>query len=448
MKRITVLFSLLTLLMTTFSCSNSKKTDDNPFFSEWTTPYGVPPFDQIKAEHYLPAFQRAMSLHDAEIEAIVSNNDAPTFDNVILAYDNSGRMLEQVGLIFGMLCEAEATPQMQALQEEIMPLLSAHDDGVLMNEGLFRKVKAVYDERKALGLDAKKMRLTEHIYKAFQRAGAELPDDRKQILSKINEELALAEVRFNNNLLAENNDYMMVLDDNQLEGLPSSVREQAREKAQQVGKMGKWVITLHKPSLIPFLTYQKDRLLREEIYKAYLNRCNNDDEKDNDEIINQMVRLRCEKAHMLGYASYAHYVTAGEMAQTPEAVYKLLDEVWTPALERAKGELDEMKLYAEREGVKREEFASWDWFYFANKMRKEKYSVDEELLRSYFSLPNVQAGIFFLANRLYGITFRPIVVPTYHSEATAFEVLDSDESHLGVLYFDYYPRTGKSQGAW
>ena len=446
MKRITALLTLI-LTMTLVSCKSDKHAGENPFFAEWNTPYGVPPFDRIAPGHFLPALERGMSLHDAEIDAITSDNDAPTFENVILAYDRSGRMLAQTELIFGMLCAAENTPEMQALQERVMPLLAAHADKILLNEKLFERVKAVYDRRGALELDAEQNRLLEKTYRDFVRAGALLDAEQKARLKAINGELSLAAVKFGQNILAENGNYALVLESADLDGIPSNVRDQAREKAEATGKKGKYVFTLHKPSLIPFLTYSQKRELREEIYKAYLNRCNNGDEYDNKQLINDFIRLRTEKAHLLGYPSYADYVVADEMAGTTDAVYKLLNEIWTPALERAKGELAEMEELFRKDHPDGE-FASWDWWYYAEKVRKQKYQLEEELLRPYFSLENVQSGIFFLANRLYGITFRPIVVPLYHPDAIAYEVLDADESHLGVLYFDYFPRDGKSQGAW
>ena len=433
--------------MTVVSCRNGHQSGENPFFTEWDTPYGVPPFDRIRAEHYLPAFERAMSLHEAEIDAIVTNNDEPTFENVILAYDDSGRMLEQVALVFGMLCEAETTPELQALEEQVMPRLAAHADRIRLDERLFDKVRQVYDNRARFELDAEQSRLLEKTYDGFVRAGALLDAEQKERLKQINEELSVASVKFGSNLLAENNDFVMMLGAEELEGLPSGVRDQAREKAQELGEKNKWAFTLHKPSLLPFLTYSSKRELRERIYKAYLNRGNNGNENDNKQLVNDFVRLRTEKAHLLGYPSYAAYVTADEMARTPEAVYGLLEEIWTPALERAKGELAEMKPLFEKDHPG-QEFASWDWWYYAEKVRKQNYSLDEEMLRPYFALENVRSGAFFLANRLYGITFRPISVPVYHPEVTAYEVLDADESHLGVLYFDFHPRDGKSQGAW
>lgn len=446
MKRITALLTLF-LAMTFVSCKSGKIVGENPFFSAWETPYGVPPFDKIEPGHFLPALERGMSLHEAEIDAITSNNDAPTFENVILAYDNSGKMLSQVELIFGMLCAAENTPAMQALEEQVMPLMAAHSDKIRLNEKLFERIRAVYDQRAALGLDAEQSRLLEKTYCDFVRAGALLDAEQKARLKAINEELSLTSVKFGQNILAENNNYALELTAADLDGVPVSARDQARDQAEAMGRKGKYVFTLHKPSLIPFLTYASKRELREEIYKAYINRCNNGDQYDNKQLINDFIRLRTEKAHLLGYPSYAAYVVADQMAGTTDAVYGLLEEIWTPALESAKGELSEMEALFKKD-FPDGEFASWDWWYYAEKVRKQKYALDEEMLRPYFSLENVQGGIFFLANRLYGITFRPIAVPLYHPDATAYEVLDVDQSHLGVLYFDYFPRDGKSQGAW
>ncbi len=447
MKRFTTLFTFLSLV-TLASCSSTAESGENPFFSEWNTPHGVPPFDKIKTEHFMPAIERGMSLHMEEIAAITANADEPTFENVILAYDNSGKMLSQVSLIFGMLCAADITPEMQELQQQIMPQLAAHSDKISLDEKLFERVKAVYDKRNELKLDKEQLRLTEKIYNNFVRNGALLDEKGKARLAEINTELSLASVKYGNNLLAENNNFVLELTQDDLDGLPNSVREAAREKAESMGKgADKYVFTLHKPSWIPFVTYSTRRDLREKIYTAYLNRGNNNDEFDNKKLINDFVRLRVEKAHLLGYPSYAAYVIADQMASTTDAVYALLEEIWTPALESAKAELNEMMPLFKKDNPDGE-FASWDWWYYAEKVRKQKYDLDEEMLRPYFSLENVQNGIFYVANRLFGITFRPVNVPLYNPEAVAYEVIDTDDSHLGILYFDYHPRESKSQGAW
>ena len=447
MRRFAGFLPLLFAIMAFSGCKTVKNSDENPFFTEWDTPYGVPPFDRIAPEHFMPAFERGMSLHAAEIDAIVSNNDAPTFENVILAYDASGRMLARTELVFGMLCAAETDERMQAIEAQTAPLLAAHADRILLDERLFAKIKEVYDRRATLGLDAEQSRLLQKTYDAFVRAGALLDDTQKQRLKQINEELSGIGVQYGNHILAENNAFVLELASGDLEGLPAGVRDAAKEKAEAMGHKDKWVFTLHKPSLIPFLTYSARRDLREQIYKAYLNRCNNGDANDNKQLVNDFVRLRTEKARMLGYDSYADYVVSDQMAGTTEAVYALLDEIWTPALDRAKAELAEMDELLQRDQPGAT-FESWDWWYYAEKVRKQKYALDEEMLRPYFALENVRSGAFFLANRLYGITFRPISVPVYHPEVTAYEVLDADESHLGVLYFDFHPRDGKSQGAW
>ena len=433
--------------MTLASCDSRKTAGENPFFTEWDTPHGVPPFDKILPEHFMPAFERGMSLHEAEIDAITSNKDEATFENTILAYDDAGQMLAQTELVFGMLCAAETNDRMQALQEQAMPLLAAHRDKIRLDDKLFVRVKEVYDRRAALGLDAEQMRLLQKTYDSFVRAGALLDAEQKARLKEINGQLSLTAVKFGNNILAENNNFVLELKSDELDGLPAGIRDAAREKAQQMGKGDKWVFTLHKPSLIPFLTYSAKRDLREKIYNAYLNRCNNGDQYDNKQLINDFIRLRTEKAKMLGYPSYAAYVVADEMAGTTDAVYALLDQIWTPALDRAGEELAEMDKLLQKD-VPGATFESWDWWYYAEKLRKQNYALDEEMLRPYFSLENVQGGIFYLANRLYGITFQPIVAPLYHPEAIAYEVLDADQSHLGVLYFDFFPRDGKSQGAW
>ena len=446
MRRFVLLFTLMLAMMTP-SCNQEQAREANPLLTEWDTPYGVPPFQAIQPHHFAPALEAAMAEHVAEIEAITSSTEEPTFENTMLAFDNSGRKLEQVALVFGMLAAAETNTELQAVEAEVMPLLAAHDDRIMLDEQLFERIRTLYEKRAQLGLDATQLRLLKKCYDGFVRSGALLDAEKKERLRAINEELSNTSVRYGQNLLAENNGFMLELTSKELDGLPSSVRDQAREKGEAMGKKGSYIFTLHKPSWIPFLTYSSRRDLREQLYKAYLERGNHGDEHDNKQLINDFIRLRTEKAHLLGYDSYAAYVTANEMAGTTKAVYNLLEEIWTPALEQASKELETMQSLF-RGDHPNEEFASWDWWYYAEKVRKRDYAIDEETLRPYFSLENVRGGIFFLANRLYGITFRPISVPVYHAEVSAYEVLDSDESHLGVLYFDFHPRDGKGQGAW
>lgn len=433
----------------TTGCKGDKENLPNPFFEEWTTPYGVPPFDRIRAYHYEPAFERAMSLHNEQIEAITAETDEPTFANTLAAYDASGRMLDDVSNIFSMLCAADTSERMQEIEERMMPRLAAHYDKILMNDALFARIKHVYDKRNSTDLTPDQLRLTEKVYDDFVRSGALLGGEDKARLKQINEELSVASVRFGNNILAENNAFELVLASDDLDGLPASVRDAARSAASEKGLDNKYLFTLHKPSLIPFLTYSSRRDLRKQMYEAYLNRCNRNDEYDNKQAVNDMIHLRTEKAHLLGYRSYAEYVTADQMAGSPKNVYALLDEIWTPALEKAKSELAEMEVLFRADFSEEDDrFESWDWWYYAEKLRKQNYALNEEMLRPYFSLDNVRQGVFNLANRLYALTFRPIAVPLYNEEVSAYEVLDSDESHLGVLYFDFFPRAGKGQGAW
>ncbi len=445
MKRIAAIF-LSMLAMMNSACNSSKADQHNPLIGQWDTPYGVPPFDQILPEHFTPAFEQAMEAHEAEIEAIASCGEEPTFENTILAFDNAGRELERVSLVFGMLAAAETNEQLQAIEAEMMPRLAVHSDRIMLNEELFSRIRAVYEQRDKLKLNAEQRRLLEKSYQDFVRSGALLMGDQRERLKQINESLSLVEVQYGQHLLAENNAFSLQLTAKDLEGVPTSVRDQAAEKAAEQELKG-YLFTLHKPSLIPFLTYASRRDLREQLYTAYLNRCNNGDENDNKQLINEMIRLRTEKAHLLGHDSYADYVVSNEMAGSTKAVYGLLNEIWSPALEKAREELaamNELFLKDHPDG----EFASWDWWYYAEQVRKRDFAIDEEMLRPYFALENVRGGIFFLANRLYGITFRPVSVPRYHADVTAYEVLDSDESHIGILYFDFFPRAGKGQGAW
>ncbi len=430
------------------SCSTSAGDDYNPLLTEWDTPFGVPPFEDIRPSHYMPAFEVAMAQHNGEITAITLSSAEPTFESVILAYDNSGKMLSDVLNVYGMVSAAETNDALQAIGEELYPRLAAHIGDIELNAELFEKVKKVYDNRSKEGLDAEQLRLTEKIYNSFVRGGALLDEEQKARMQQISEELSVTGVRFGQNLLAENNSFRLTLTLDELEGIPTNLRAQAKAKAEELGIKDRWVFTLQSSSWIPFLTYSKNRELREKLYKGYISRGNNDNELDNKQLINDMVRLRSEQAQLLGYSDYADYVISDQMATQTSKVYSLLGEIWDPALESAKEELEQMRKLFRRDVKDGSDFEAWDWWYYAEAVRKDKYQLDEEMLRPYFSLSNVQNGAFMLANRLYGITFRPVAVPHYHSECSAFEVLDVDNSHLGVLYFDFHPRAGKSQGAW
>lgn len=449
MKRFLRLFAFAMLIMTLSACKNSATVADNPFFEpEWNTPYGVPPFDRIEFKHYEPAFEQGMSLHNEEIARIIESNDEPTFENTILAFDNSGEMLWRVATVFGMLEAAETSEQMQDLSAEIMPRLAAHSDSFLMNDKLFAKVKSVYERRNAMNLNDEQKRLTEKTYNDFVRSGALLSTEQKSRLMEINEQLSSHSVAFGRNLLAETNNYVLELSRDDLTGVPGAVRETASDLAKSKGKEGSYMFTLHEPSRIPLLTYAKNREVREKIFKAYISRGSNSNEYDNRELVADMARLRCEKAKLLGFNSYADYVTANEMAGSSAAVYELLEGVWTPALAKAKEELAKMETMFAREEGSNAKFEAWDWWYYAEKLRKSEYNLEEETVRQYLSLNNVKSGIFFLANRLYNITFRPLKAPSYHTECEVYEVIDSNDKPLGVLYFDLHPREGKSSGAW
>ena len=445
MKRI--LF-VLTLIMTALSatfCSKQAQKGENPLLAEFNTPYGVPPFDLIKTKHYEPAFKHAISLHNEEVATIIANNEEATFENTILELDRSGALLSTISELFGMMCAAMNDKDMQKTQEVVMPLLTAHYDAISMNNELFKRIKVVYDKRNSTDLTAEQIRLVEKMYDSAVRQGALLNEEQKVRLAQINEELSLLTVKFDNNLLAETNDFKLRLSAKDCDELPKSVREAAKDKEKE----GSFVFTLHKPSLIPFLTYSGNRNLREKMYKAYLYRCNNNNDYDNKAIINDMIRLRSEKAKLLGYNSFSEYVISEQMAGSPEAVYSLLEGIFTQANEKAKEELAEMNEIFKREFPDCDEkIESWDWWYYAEKVRKKKYNLNEEMISPYFSLENVRQGAFNLANRLFGLTFRPVVVPQYHIESSAYEVLDSDGSHLGILYFDFFPRASKTQGAW
>ncbi len=449
MKTKSLVLAIATLALMTTSCKEKAiEMAENPLLSEWNTPFGVPPFDQIEVAHYEPAFKAAMALHEEEIEAIVNNSDKPTFENTILALDNAGELLGRVSNTFFLVASADTNDEMQKVEAEISPKLSAHSDKIMMNDALFERVKKVYEGRAKAGLDELQMRLTEQTYKDFVRSGANLSKEDKKELAKINEELSLATVEYARNLLAASADFEMVLENSEeLNGLPTSVRNAAREAAEEAGYKGKYLFTLSKPSMLPFLTYSKNRELRQRLYEGYLNKGNLGDKNDNKEVINTIIKLRTRKANLLGFASHAHFVLDNVMAKTPENVYALLEEIWEPALSTAKEELEEMKKIARRD-FNPDEFASWDWWYYAEKVRSKKYNLDEQALRPYFSLENVRLGIFGLCNRLYGITFSPVKVPVYNKECTAYQVLEADGTTLGVVIFDFFPRPGKSFGAW
>lgn len=423
---------------------------ENPFLSDFKTPFEVPPFDLIDTTHYYPAFIEGIHQHDAEIASIISNTEEPDFENTILAFDQSGKLLNRVDNVFYNLHSANTNPQMQAIARQIDPIMSAHRDDIYLNEQLFKRIKLVYDKRNSLELDSQQIRVLNKYYNDFVRRGANLPEDKQADLRKINTGLSMLSLTFGENLLAETNDnFRLIIEDTaDLEGLPESIIKTASLAAEESNMPGKWVFTLAKPSMIPFLQYAENRTLREKIYRAYYMRGNNNNENDNKDIVQEMVALRFKKARLLGYDTYADYVIEENMAKTPEAVYDFLYQLWDPALALAKKEAVEMQEIVDREGGK-SNLQSWDWWYYAEKVRQEKYNLDESELKPYFSLTNVRDGMFMVANELYGIKLvkRPDL-PIYHPDVEAFEVTEADGSHIGILYLDYFPRGGKRVGAW
>lgn len=440
--------ALLACVVTATSCTDKSVKQENPFFTQWDTPFETPPFDKIKLEHYMPAFDSAMVAEKAEIDSIINNPEAPTFDNTILAMDRSGALLSKVSEVFYGITATDMTPELEELQGQVSEKLTAHSSDISLNAKLFERVKAVYNNMD--GLDDQQKRLTEKRYKSFERSGANLDEQEKQTLRGLDQQLSRLELNFGKNLRLDNGKFLLVIDSQeQLTGLSESIVAAAAAEAKSRQMGGKWVFTLDKSSMIPFLQYSDQRALREQLYKGYLERCNNNDDNDNKSIIDSIVNLRLQRARLLGFANHADYTLDRVMAKEPEAVYALLSELWKPALKRAAAEKDEMSQIMKADGVEGE-IESWDWWYYAEKLRKAKYALNEEQLRPYFTLDNVRQGLFDLTTKLYGLTYREITneVPKYNPENRVFEVLDQDSSHLGVVYFDFHPRAGKRVGAW
>lgn len=421
----------------------------NPFSTEWDTPFGVPAFDKVKLEHYRPAFDEGIALHKKEIAAIIDDESAPTFRNTIEAMEFSGAMLDRVIHVFFAMRSAMTNDEIEAIAKDVVPKLSKHRDDILLDDRLFQKVEDVYRQKDQLALAPEQQKLIEEHRKSFVRGGAKLPPDKKQQLKDVNVELSLLSLKFGENVLKENNRFEMVIEDEaDLAGLPDSVVSAAAETAAERGHEGKWAFTLHKPSMIPFLQYAKKRELREKIYKGYINRGNHGDELDNKQAAAKMAALRVERARLLGYETHAHFVLEENMAKEPKNVHKLLDELWKPALARAKTEVVEMQRMIDDEGG-HFKLQSWDWWYYAEKIRRAKYALDEEMLRPYFKLENVLDGAFDVATRLYGLQFaKRTDVPVYHEDVSVFEVKEADGTHVGILYVDYFPRPSKRGGAW
>ncbi|MDY3252312.1 MAG: M3 family metallopeptidase [Prevotella sp.] len=441
--------TIITTCAAAIVCGSAMAKGGNPFLGKYTTPYGIPPFEQIKVEHYKPAFIKGMEEHKKEIDAIVNNKKTATFENTIAALDRCGELLNKVASVFYGQNSACTSDEMQAVSREISPLLSQHSDDITMNAALFKRVKYVYDHQSEEKLDKEQKKLLEETYKSFVRSGANLSADKQEQLRKLNQEISMLQLTFGQNMLAETNAFQLVIDNkDDLAGLPQNLIASAAEVAKERGLDGKWVFTLHNPSVMPFLQYSDRRELRERMYKGYISRGCQGGKNDSREVVKKLVKARLEKARLMGYEDYASMALDNRMAKTPEAVYELLDQVWKPALAKAKEELADIQEEMKKDG---RDFTAegWDWRYYADRAKRAKYAFDENELRPYLKLENVRDGLFYCANKLYGITLTPIKnVPLPHPEAQAFEVKDAKGKHIAILFMDFFPRASKRGGAW
>ena len=424
-------------------------TSENPLLVEQNTPFGVPAFDKVKIEHYLPAFQEAIAANEAEIEAIVNNPEAPTFANTIEALDRSGELLDKVVGVFFNVLEADGNDEMNKIAEEVTPMLSSLSDGIILNDALFQRVKAVYEQRDELGLNSEQMRLLTETFKSFANNGANLPEDKKARLKEINQELGLLSLQFGNNVVAETNAYQLfITDEAELKGLPESAKAAAKEEATAAGRPDAWLFTPKRTSFTPVLQYCENRELRKELLMAYTTRGNHDNDNDNKEIIVKTMQLRVEKAQLFGYSTPADYILADCMAHDARTVDTFLESVWAPSLKAAKREAAELQKLLSQD-LPGEKLQPWDWWYYTEKLRKAKYDLNEEELKPYFELSNVRKGAFQLAHDLFGINFEKLEgMPVYNPEVEVFKVTYADGSLVGILYTDYFPRAGKRPGAW
>jgi len=449
MKKSIIALSLAGAVLASCGAGDQQSDSMNPFFEAYNTPFEVPPFDKIKNEHFAPALREGMRLHQEEIDAIVNNTEQPTFANSIEAMENAGELLARVSIVFGNLNSANTSDELQAIAREMAPELSKHSDNINLNTQLFERVKQVWENKDSFGLNAEQHKLLEKSYKSFVRNGANLNDSDKEKMREINSKLSVLSLQFGQNVLAETNAYQFFIDNEaDLSGLPQELREVAFQDAKTAGEEGKYLITLQNPSVMPFLQYADNRELRRQIWEAYKNRGDQGNDKDNNEILIEMANLRRQKANLLGYTSHADYVLEESMAKNPQNVQQLLDQLWTPALAKAKQERDEMQAMIAAEG-KDFELEPWDWRYYEEKLKVQKFDLDEQEVKPYFALDKVQEGVFMVVNKLWGLTFSEITnIPTYHPEAKAYEVKEADGSHVGVLYMDFHPRASKRGGAW
>lgn len=438
------------MLPTALSISTdmSAQTRQNPFTVPYDTPFEIPPFDKITYADYLPAIEKGIAEQKAEIDAIANNPATPTFENTILAMEKSGELLNRVMLVFGALDETDNNEHMLAISEKAYPMVSTASDEISMNAKLFERVKYLYDRREQLGLDGPQKRAIELSYKDFTRNGALLSADKKEELKAVNNELTQLFLTFNKNLLASTNKFeLVVTDSKRLAGIPAGIVSTAADEAAKRGKKGQWVFTLHAPSRLPVLRYADDRQIRQEMYQGYMNLASVEP-YDNRPVIGKIIKARAKKAKLLGFENFASYMTDNVMAKTPEAARNLLLQIWGPATDRAREEVVEMQAYVNKSG-QNFEIAPWDYYYYAEKVRQQKYALDENEVSAYFSLDNVRKGIFTLAERLYDVTFTELPdAPKYHPEVKVYEVKDKAGNHVAVFMTDYFPRPSKRQGAW
>ncbi|NOZ45866.1 MAG: M3 family metallopeptidase [Chlorobi bacterium] len=446
-KLFLVSFILIGLIM---SCNNvEKQNHENPFFSEYNTPFHSPDFSKIENKDYLPAYKKGIEEQQKEIASIVNNPQVPDFHNTIEALEFSGELLRKVDNVFDNLTSSVTGSELQSIEKEVAPMLSKNHDDIRLNNALFQRIKTVYNQKDSLQLTPEQQKLLEETYKEFVRGGANLSETDKEKLREINKKLSVLSLKFGENLLAENNNFKLIIDNEKdLAGLPEAVKAGALEAGKETGNEGKWVFTLHKPSFIPFLQYADNRSLREKVFKAYTMMGNNNDEFDNKATISKLVNLRLEKARLLGYNNYAEFVLDDNMAKKPENVYKLLNQLMVAALPIAKKEAAELQKMIDEEG-NNFKLEPWDWWYYAEKLKKAKYDLNDEVLKPYFELEHVKKGLFEVINKLYGLKFvERNDIPKYHKDVQVYEVQEADGSHVGLLFMDFYPRPSKRSGAW
>ncbi len=440
--------------MTLLACNQPQS---NPLLDQPNTPFGVPAFDQVKIEHYLPAFEEAIKQNKAEVDAIVNNEAEPTFENTIVALDRSGLLLDRVVGVFFNVLEADGNDEMNEIAEKVSPMLSELSDGIILNDKLFQRVKFVYEQRDQLGLNPEQMRLLTETYKNFADNGANLPEDKKERLKEINQELGLLSLKFGNNVVAETNSCQrFITDEAELAGLPESAKAAAAEEAEAAGHPGEWLFTPKRTSFTPVLQYCEDRELRKQLLMDYTTRANHDNEFDNKAVIIREMELRIERANLFGYDNPADYILADCMAKNHQTVDAFLQSVWAPSLEAAKREAAALQEVMDAEKMAQDPHTDeqvllqpWDWWFYAEKLRKAKYDLDEEEIKPYFELSNVRKGAFGVATKLYGLQFEKLEdMPVYNPEVEVFKVTEADGSLVGILYTDYFPRAGKRPGAW